>query len=240
MVLSDADCQFEIDRQLDETLASNEGLINTVAKLIDLLPLGAPVLDTACGHGRPVSQMLADADFEDHGLGTSRQSISAAGRAAIRDLFSKTSMTDYEPPSALDAVISAMSLPDSTYSEVQAEVMWYIQWLQRGGFLMLGDITGELEQTDASVFDRESGCCKRAGFQYMGSDQEMLLMRSHGWQKLLKEFDMEIIHTVVYGFKPPDERCRFEAQRFIIAKKGDRNPVIGPYPYPKTYRGPHL
>ena len=227
-----------LNQGYEDAFGENPGLIRAVRKVVDMLPTRAKVLDVGCGTGRPVCQILADADIEVHGIDISEKMVQLARVNVPKAKFSVADMVEYKPPCPYDAVLSILNLFQFPHNTVRAQMTRFAEWLRPGGLFLLCMVGGECRQHDSSLFDPEWEYIDERPIEFMGQPVQESLVTTAGWLKLVETTGLDIVSSEVSTFKPKD--FAEEPYLYIFGRKTDRHPLFGPYPPPKSYRGPHL
>ena len=228
-------CRYE------DVWGNNHNFIRVIECLIMTLPPKAKVLDVGCGVGRPVSQLLAAAGFEVHGIDLSQGMIDQARRNVKGNcIFTKTDMTEYTPPCSFDAVLSMFSLFEIPFDTVRSMVCKFSQWLKPQGTYLLATTEVEAWHLDVSVYDPEWGFVEDVDTKFMGAPCLNTLVTHAGWHKLVDTIGLKIVSSENYSYEAKLEPPLIENHHYLTTRRGSRHPLLGPYPLPQTYKGPYL
>jgi cyclopropane fatty-acyl-phospholipid synthase-like methyltransferase len=105
-----------------------------LAELIELLPVGASILDLGCGAGIPVAHELVTLGFSVTGVDASRGQIERARRNVTGAHFIQADMASVEfAPESFDAFVAFYSLTHLPKSEHALMIERLARWLRRGG-----------------------------------------------------------------------------------------------------------
>ena len=223
----------------EAAFGGNAETVKNVQRLIKTLPPRAKVLEVGCGTGRPVCQLLVAAGFEVHGIDISPGMIELARRNVLGATFTTTDMAEYTPPMAFDAVLSMFSLFELQYSTVRSLVFKFAEWLSPGGLFLLAWTPGETLHEDLSAFDPEWEYLNDVDTSFMGQRALHVSITTSGWQKLIRSAGLELLYTEYGYFQVKVQPPLTEKHLFVTACGGERHPLLGPYPLPEAYRGPH-
>jgi SAM-dependent methyltransferase len=118
----------------------NDERARYTARLLELLPRGAAVLELGCGAGGPTTQTLAK-HFQLTGIDVSSRSVELARRNVAAGIFIAADMTQVEfPPQRFDAVVAFYSIIHVPREDQPALFVRITQWLRAGG-LFLGTLS---------------------------------------------------------------------------------------------------
>ena len=110
--------------------------MRNLARLLDLLPAGAEVLELGCGAGVPVTQALAERGRVT-GVDISAEQIALAERLVPDATFIHADMTALDfPAGSFDAVVAFYALTHVPRAEHQALLARIAGWLRPGGLLL--------------------------------------------------------------------------------------------------------
>lgn len=117
---------FGMDREL-------QSFIRLVAKTI---PPRSRTLDVGCGTGKPVSEILASAGHEVHGIDISEEMVKIT-KSQVPGEFQVGDMKTYQPSTLFDAVFAIRSLFQMSACDMCSMVMRFSQWIKVGGYVVL-------------------------------------------------------------------------------------------------------
>ena len=220
------DYQVEHERNPGRQVAINQALAS--------LRPGSRVLDVGCGTGRPVSDCLALAGHQVFGIDISQTMIDLARQQVATGEFIKVDMRDYQPSGTFDAVFAVFSLFHLSHCDTYSMMFKFCEWLKPGGLLIIGTSPGTgtgSGKTGRGHLDRI--CMQQVDIPFMGSSFVGSLYTTEGWRWLFESAGFSID---VGQISPVNADLN---QYFIIGRKSVTHPLMGPYPLPDIYRGPH-
>jgi SAM-dependent methyltransferase len=107
-----------------------------LGKALELIPLGADVLDLGCGAGVPMTRALA-AGRHVNGVDISTRQLELARTNVPDATFIRADMTSLDlPPGSLDAVVVFYSLTHVPRTDLPALLASIHDWLRPGGILL--------------------------------------------------------------------------------------------------------
>ncbi|KAG2003929.1 hypothetical protein GB937_009293 [Aspergillus fischeri] len=213
---------FGMDKELQR-------FVELVAKTI---PPRSRTLDVGCGTGKPVSHILASAGHEVHGIDISEEMVRIA-KSQVPGTFQVGDMKTYQPSALFDAVFAIRSLFQMSACDMCSMVMRFSQWIKVGGYVILGVTPSTSLVPKKVTYDPTWDCAWMLDKPWMGNYVNDLFLSEERWCQLLRESGF-IIETepVSYLFSPASQEHAPEAHYIVMAKKVEREPLLGPYPLP--------
>ncbi|MCJ1474038.1 hypothetical protein MMC13_002696 [Lambiella insularis] len=201
----------------EEAFGHDQGLIDFITAVLEMLPSSASVLDIGCGTGKPTSSMIAASGRQLHGIDFSSTMIALSRQQVPGGVFEEVDMFDFSPRTPFDAAFAMFSLFNITHEELNTMVAKCFDWVVPNGYFFVGTIAAEDFSTERCVSEEVP---KRVEYQFMGRKVATLLYSKEGWRALLQHAGFEVITTKTIPFQPPtDVDCDFEPHYYIIARK---------------------
>lgn len=200
------------------------------------LPSRSKVLDVGCGTGKPVSHILASAGHEVHGIDISEEMVTIAG-SQVSGNFQVADMRTYQPPELFDAVFAIRSLFQMPSCDMCSIAVRFSQWIKVGGYLVLGVTPSTALAPQKVTYDSTWDCAWVLDKLWMGNYVDDLFLSEQRWSQLLRESGFVIeAEPVSYLFSPAGQDQSPEAHYLLLARKVEREPLLGPYPLPRCLK----
>ncbi|KAF3483978.1 methyltransferase [Arthroderma uncinatum] len=218
-----------LGKSYEDAYAHSPGLHRIIQRVLTTLPPGTKVLDVGCGTEKPVSQTLAAAGHDVSGIDISQTMVDMARKQVIKGSFEKADMRTYQPRVQFDAIFAALSLFALSHRELSLMMLKFCEWLHPGAMLVIGIIP-----------NTETGeCMDMLDIPFMGHSFKGTVCTMREWYDMIAKVGMEVEFTQMDPFQPRSPLCTKEDHCYIIAKRTTQHPLLGPYPMPTQYRGPH-
>lgn len=222
--------------EYEKAYHNNPYKTSCIEKAIKLLSPGSLVLDVGCGTGRPVSEMLSNADMSVVGCDISPKMINLA-RARVKGTFIVADMLEFQPENsneAFAAVFIIFSHLQLDYASFHRLAYKYAQLLQPRGLFVIGQMP-----TDKYVKDEDHDETRTYAEDYsgpfMGDMIPSFSLSEQGQLNFLTSMGLKIIDNQVDIFQPDNEKCLPEVQQYIIAQRPNNDqPILQPKPMPKS------
>jgi cyclopropane fatty-acyl-phospholipid synthase-like methyltransferase len=229
----------ELGQQYEESYVNNSGLEDAIDCALKELSPKSQVLDVGCGTGKPVATRVARAGHKIHGIDISQEMVNIASRQVI-GLFEKADMTTFQPSMQYDAIFTIFSMFQLSHSQTYSMMFKYSEWLKTGGLLVLGTIPSTSLVDDESLYDASGKIVRHADLLFMGRRFLGTVYTKDGWRDLFRAagFEIQLERSFAFNAKPPYDK-EIQDHYLIIAKKVVDHALMGPYPLPTSYRGPH-
>jgi 2-polyprenyl-3-methyl-5-hydroxy-6-metoxy-1,4-benzoquinol methylase len=229
----------ELGPQYEDTYLHNPGLEEIISYTIKELSPKSPVLDVGCGTGKPVANHVARAGHKIHGIDISQEMVNIISSQVI-GRFEKADMTTFQPTMQYDAIFTIFSMFQLSHNQTYSMMSKYSEWLKTGGLLVLGTIPSTSLVDDRSLYDDSGKVIRHANLLFMGRRFLGTLHTKDGWRDLFQRAGFEIQLEKAFMFNPtPPYDKEIQDHYFIIARKVVEQALMGPYPLPASYRGPH-
>ncbi|KAF4170029.1 hypothetical protein CNMCM6936_005174 [Aspergillus lentulus] len=228
-----------IGQQYEDVYAENPGLEEVIQLALAELKPKSQVLDVGCGTGKPVASDIARAGHNVYGIDVSQKMVDIA-REQVHGQFEKADMLAFEPTTRFSAIFAIFSLFQLSHVDTYSMMFKFSDWLQKSGILVLGTIPSTSLIKDRSLYDSTGQIVRHAELPFMGQRQLTTLYSMDGWRTLLQKagFDIKVERFFSFTAKQPF-KDEIQKHYFIIAKKTVDHALMGPYPLPTSYRGPH-
>ena len=116
-----------------------------------------------------------------------------------------------------------LSLFALSRAEITTMAQKWSQWIQPGGYLLIGTVAAEDCEIKPERWDADGECASRIEFTFMAQKVLITLFTKAGWKMLLEGVGFEIVFTETDFFRPPPEaQSDDELHYFVIARKKDR------------------
>ena len=220
-VISTQDFYNEVGKRYEEAYGHDAGLHKIVRQFLSLLPPDASVLDCGCGTGKPVSSLIAESGRQPYGIDFSLTMVELSKKQVPQGIFQCCNMLEYAPPPAsFGGIIANLSLFGLSRAELTSMAQKFFQWIQSGGFLLIGVFGAEDIETKPEQYDADGECASGVENTFMAHRVSMTLFTKSGWNKLLEGAGFEIVQTGTDVFVPPTAaECDDDPHYFVIAKK---------------------
>ncbi|KAK2766145.1 hypothetical protein FQN54_007661 [Arachnomyces sp. PD_36] len=236
----DAETIFDgLGKRYEDAFANYPDLREVTQHVIEQLGPNSRVLDIGCGTGKPVSQMLAEAGHNVHGIDVSKEMVNIASSQVPQGTFEKVDMRKYDPEPPFDAVFTVLALYQISLSDTHSMMFKIAEWLRPGGMLVVGVTTSEHVVTSIGV--RRSPYEEAwAGVQvkqkwWNKNVKEVFFTRSM-WGHLLEAagLSVETERNATFHANDPEYQG-IETHSFIVARKTKVHSLLGPYPLPELH-----
>ncbi len=220
-VISTQDFYNEVGKRYEDAFGHDAGLEKVVRRYLSLLPSDASVLDCGCGTGKPVSSIFAESRRPLHGIDFSLTMVELSKKQVPQGAFQCCDMLSYAPsPASFGGVIANLSLFELSRAELTSMALNFFQWIQPGGYLLIGVFGAEDCETKPEQYDADGECASGVENTFMAHRVSMTLFTKLGWNKLLEGAGFDIVHTETDWFSPPPAAiCDDDPHYFVIAKK---------------------
>ena len=211
----------EVGMRYEEAFGHDTGLHEIVRQFLSLLPPDVSVLDCGCGTGKPVSSLIAESGRRPHGIDFSQTMVELSKKQVPQGTFQCCDMLHYAPPPAtFSGIIANLSLFGLSRAELTSMAHKFFQWMQPGGFLMIGVFGAEDCDTKPEQYDADGECASGIENVFMAHRVFMTLFTKMGWNKQLEGAGFEIVRTETDVFiPPPAAKCDDDPHYFVFAKK---------------------
>lgn len=239
MTVSAEDLFNDIGQKYEDAYLENLGLKKVIQLALAELKPGSKVLDVGCGTGKPVASQVAHAGHDVYGIDVSQQMVDIA-RKQVSGRFEKADMLSFEPTTKFAAIFSIFSLFQLSHSETYSMMFKFSDWLSKGGVLVLGTIPSTSLIKDESLYDSTGQIVRHAQLPFMGRKVLGTLYSQQGWRDLFQKAGFEIQAEKFFSFTEHQPyKNEIQDHYFIVARKTVDHALMGPYPLPTLYRGPH-
>lgn len=220
--ISIQDFYSELGMRYEDFFGHNAGLRKVVQHFVSLLPSDATVLDCGCGTGKPVSFMIAESGRRLYGIDLSPTMVELSQKQVSKGTFQQCNMLQYAPssPASFGGITAVLSLFGLTRAEITLMAQNFYQWVQPGGFILLGVIGAEDCKTKPEQYDPDGECAHGVESTFMAHKSYMTLFTKPGWNKLLEGAGFEIVSTETDNFTTsPAAVCDDDIYYYVIAKR---------------------
>ncbi|KAB8258661.1 S-adenosyl-L-methionine-dependent methyltransferase [Aspergillus pseudonomiae] len=219
----------------EAAFANNAPLRAFVHRAAKELSPGSRILDVGCGTGKPVADILASAGHEVHGIDLSPEMVKIA-QSQVQGTFEVANMKDFHPSKPYDAVFAILSLFQHTPGEAYSLVFKFSEWLKVGGYLAIAvtPSTGLLSET--CTYDPTWDCTWMLRKPWMGKYTKEIFYSEDGWLRLLRSAGFVIAAEPANDlfFPAGTQYTAPEAYYYVLARKVEAQPLLGPYPLPTS------
>ncbi|RAH68277.1 uncharacterized protein BO66DRAFT_412859 [Aspergillus aculeatinus CBS 121060] len=230
-----ADSLFdEVGASYEAAFADNAPLCAFIDQASKKLAPNSRVLDVGCGTGKPVAEILATASHRVHGIDISPGMVKIA-TSQVRGQFEVANMNTFHPCPSYDGIFAILSLFQLTPGELYSMIFKFAEWLSLGGRLALAVTPSTGLLPDKCTYDPIWDCVRMLGKYWMRNYTNKVFHSEDGWARLLQAAGLVLeMEPVDHIFCPTGNReyTHPEAQHFLLARKVEPQPLLGPYPVP--------
>ncbi|MFG2997456.1 methyltransferase domain-containing protein [Streptomyces sp. NPDC048340] len=229
IAVSAAEVFDELGGEYERAFAGLPGQDEALLWLTERLSAGARVLDVGSGTGRPVAATLTDAGFRVTGIDVSAAMVELARSQVPGAEFRLADVRTYEPAERFDAVCAFFPLLLMPQQDVAASLERIASWLAPGGYLLFATVPGDLDETTLT---------------WMGRRMNVSSLPADEFPTRLEGLGLTVLHRHTATFQPDSRIAGPEEHLFLRARRTGRvappaHALLGPYPHPARYRGPH-
>lgn len=220
-VIKTQDFYSELGTRYEDAFGHNPGLRKIVQRFLALLPPNTTVLDVGCGTGKPVSFMISESGRRPYGIDLSPVMVELSKKQVPQGTFQQCNMLHFAPsPASFSGAIAVLSLFGLSRAEITQMAQRFFQWIQPGGFLLIGVFGAEDCNTKPEQYDGDGECAHGIESTFMAHQSFMTLFTKPGWTKLLQGAGFEIVHTETDHFTTSSSaRCDDDLYYYLIAKR---------------------
>lgn len=220
----------KLGKSYQETYDVDPGIHQLLLRVRNLLLPGAKVLDIGCGTGKPTSAFLANAGYKVTAFDLSEQMVDLARSNVPSGTVFKADMTKYKPDTPFDGVFAIFSLIQLSTRDIYSMAFKMAQWLKPGGLFVFATV----DWSDSKSLPHYP-LDPRGEWAYISWMNEVVLQNTFApgdWLKLLNSTGITIQSVETSFFHG-------ELEYFFVGRRSMKSPLLGPYPLPARYRGPH-
>lgn len=164
--------------------------------------------------------MIAESGHAVYGIDQSKTMVELSQEQVPNGSFETVNMVDYIPATDFGGIIAMLSLFELSREEITSMAYKWFDWLQPGGYLLIGVFGAEDCTTTPDMYDSDGQCASGIDFIFMNHKVKMTLFTKAGWKHLLEYSGFEIVHEETDVFSPPPVTvCDDEPHYFVIARK---------------------
>ncbi|TQV95980.1 methyltransferase [Cordyceps javanica] len=228
----------DICESYNDAFSGNPGIVQALERLKQSHLPGCSVLDVGCGPGGPASRLI-EAGYDVTGIDLSQKMVDYCQKSFDGN-FLKIDMTDFEPETQFDAVLSLFNLFHVSHAVIYSMIFKMASWLRPGGTIAIATLEAErIVRDEAQLFKlQQTQYVERFGTEFMGRVVPCTLLTTKEWLRLLQEAGFLIQSVDRHEFQVSVFDYT-ERQIFFTAKRTHLEPLFGPYPLPPLRRRPH-
>lgn len=219
----------------EDLFVSNASLQGAIDAAVANSSSGGRLLHVGCGMGKAIVEKFAGAGFKVHDINISQAMVDDT-QSQGKGQFMKADMIKYTTQLPFDVIVANFSLSQLTKGETYSMTLRFSEWLREGGLLVLGTTLAESVVTDQRLYDSSGDCARHVKVPWNGYEIDTTLFTINGWSKMLTKTGFAIEYDDRYTSNNPTSTGE---HYFVIAKKVVRHTLMGPYPLPSSYPGPH-
>ena len=219
-----------INQSYGDAFEGNNAQKLCIQNLISRLPPRAQILDIGSGAGCPTASMLADAGMVVTGIDVSSVMVEVARVNVPHATFHVRDMRGYRPADGqkFDAIVSIFSMIILPTSAIKEMAFKMAHWLKPGGLLVLGAI--DFLDTPKADGYPEDPHGEWLNHHFMGHVLKDNVFGLGQWITLLRSADIMLLDTKGSVFDAKQSGIVAESECFFIGRKGEKDPLLGPYP----------
>ncbi|KIJ37295.1 hypothetical protein M422DRAFT_260241 [Sphaerobolus stellatus SS14] len=214
-------------------------ILEVLSAVSSRIPPGSKVLDVGNGTGRPVAKHFIDHGHCVTGIDLSQGMVDLARKQVPTATFIKAEMTSYEPPRELwgtyDLVFASHSLYNISVAQLRTMFFKFARWVKKDtGLIVVGSSYRPDGAPERGVIFDHRGWSEGVTENFLGHKfDDMVLGYEDAWVNLMKETGVEVLEVMKKICTLEwEDRDQHENQFYLIAKKGELEPLLGPYPVP--------
>lgn len=156
----------------------------------------------------------------------------------VHSVDSATSVRDYTPRTSFDAIADIFSLYHLSRAETYTQIFKFSEWLQPGGQLVLATSVIDSQDKDHNrSHECVDECVRCYPVACMGDRVQATVFSKKGWASMAEKAGFSIetpgVDITLQSGSP-------ERHHVLAMRKTEQQALMGPYPIPGSYRGPHL
>ena len=220
-VVKTQDFYSELGKRYEDAFGHNPGLRKIIQRFLSLLPSDTTVLDVGCGTGKPVSFMIAESGRRPYGIDLSPVMVELSKKQVPQGTFQNCDMLRFtSSPASFGGATAVLSLFGLSRGEITQMAQRFFQWIQPGGFLLIGVFGAEDCQSTPEQYDEDGECAHGIESTFMGHKSFMTLFTKLGWNHMLEGAGFEIVYTETDTFTTsPSARSDDDLYYYVIAKR---------------------
>ncbi|KAL6719772.1 hypothetical protein ACLMJK_001693 [Lecanora helva] len=215
----------KLGKEYEAAFGDDACLRQAVEQFLEPLPLDSQILEFGSGTGRPIAELVSDSGRHIHGIDIAPGMAEISRKQVPQGIFEVIDMLKFDPKIKYDGIIASLSIFELSRDEVSEMVGKWFQWLKPDGLLLIVTFAAEdcSKQVKSDTYDADGHCAQNVKWTFMGTIKLITLFTRLGWERLLKDAGLQIIHASNDLFIPAAEGCDPEPRHYIQAKKL-RNP----------------
>lgn len=156
----------------------------------------------------------------------------------VHSVDSATSVRDYTPRTSFDAIAVIFSLYHLSRAETYTQIFKFSEWLQPGGQLVLATSVIDSQDKDRNrSHECVDECVRCYPVACMGDRLQATVFSKKGWASMAEKAGFSIETP---GVDITLQLGSPERHHVLAMRKTEQQALMGPYPIPGSYRGPHL
>lgn len=224
----------------DEQFSQQRGVFENpeVQSVIDHVLQGLPEKANVLILGReslqPLAAKLSSAGNKVHCIDASEPPVSTGSNEIVNPSFERANVKDYSPKTSFDAIVAIFSLYQLTRAETYTQLFKFSEWLRPGGQLVLA--TTVIDSLSVGDQDCVDECMRCYPVTCMGKHLKATVFSKKGWASMCSKAGLSTESQVDFTLQLSSA---LEHHHFMALRKTEQQALMGPYPIPESYRGPH-
>lgn len=181
---------------------------------------------------QPLAAKLSSAGHQVHCIDASEPPV-ATGSSPSETVDVK----NYSPKTSFDAIVAIFSLYQLTRAETYTQMFKFSEWLRPGGQLVLATTVIDSLNVEDQCKDCVDECMRCYPVTCMGKQLKATVFSKKGWASMCSKAGLSTESQIDFTLQLDSVP---ESHHVMALRKTEQQALMGPYPIPESYRGPHL
>lgn len=226
------DEQFSQQRGVFE----NPEVQSAIDHVLQGLPEKANVLTLGRESLQPLAAKLSSAGNKVHCIDASEPPVSTGSSETANPSFERANVKGYSPKTSFDAIVAIFSLYHLTRAETYTQLFKFSEWLRPGGQLVLATTVIDSLNVGDQCQDCVDECMRCYPVTCMGKQLKATVFSKKGWASMCSKAGLTTEYQVDFTIQLGSA---LERHHIMALRKTEKQALVGPYPIPESYRGPH-